>query len=68
VRHTPILSSHFETSVRGLYFVGPAAANSFGPMFRFVYGARFTAARIVPHLAQSPMRWPAPQRPALQAR
>src|SRR6185312_106449 len=34
-QYTPILSSHFETSVRGLYFVGPAAANSFGPMFRF---------------------------------
>lgn len=67
-QHSPVLSSHFETSVPGLHFVGPSSANAFGPMFRFVYGARFTAARIVPHLAQAPLRWPAPQRPALEAR
>ena len=32
----PVLSREFETSVPGLYLVGPAAAYSFGPMFRFV--------------------------------
>ena len=42
----PKLSSRFETSVRGLYFVGTASAYEFGPMLRFVCGAGFTARRI----------------------
>jgi thioredoxin reductase len=43
VDSTPILSSTFESSVPGLYFVGIAAANSFGPLMRFAYGAAFAA-------------------------
>ncbi len=43
---TPILSSTFESSVPGLYFAGAAAANSFGPVLRFAYGARFAAMRV----------------------
>ena len=66
--HAPILSSHFETSVPGLYFVGPASAPSFGPMFRFVYGAEFAAPRIAAHLARSAGRRSASVRPALAAR
>jgi thioredoxin reductase len=46
VESTPVLSSNFESSVRGLYFVGIAAANSFGPLMRFAYGAGFTARRL----------------------
>jgi thioredoxin reductase len=42
----PALNSHFEASVPGLYFAGPASASSFGPMFRFVYGAEFASKRI----------------------
>jgi Pyridine nucleotide-disulphide oxidoreductase len=42
----PILSSSFESSVRGLYFVGLAAANSFGPVMRFACGAGYTARRL----------------------
>ena len=42
----PTLSSRFETSVPGLYMIGPAAAGSFGPMLRFAYGARFVARRL----------------------
>jgi thioredoxin reductase len=42
----PILSSNFESSVPGLYFVGNAAAGSFGPLMRFVYGCNFAARRI----------------------
>jgi thioredoxin reductase len=49
----PILSAHFESSVPGLYFVGVASANSFGPLTRFAYGARFTARRLAHHLAAS---------------
>ena len=37
----PSLSMNFELSVKGLYFVGPMSAMSFGPMFRFVAGANF---------------------------
>jgi len=40
---TPVLSSTFESSVPGLYFVGVAAANSFGPVMRFAFGAGFAA-------------------------
>jgi lysine/ornithine N-monooxygenase len=50
VEKTPILSSNFESSVQGLYFVGPAAANSFGPTQRFAFGARFAARRLSRHL------------------
>jgi thioredoxin reductase len=46
VQNTPVLSSHFECSVKGLYFIGPAAANSFGPVQRFAVGARFAARRV----------------------
>jgi thioredoxin reductase len=48
---TPVLSRSFETSVKGLYMVGVASANSFGPMMRFAYGAGFTAKRISKDLA-----------------
>jgi hypothetical protein len=41
-----VLSSMFESSVPGLYFVGLAAANTFGPLMRFAFGARFAAERI----------------------
>lgn len=49
----PILNRHFESSVPGLYFVGAAAANSFGPLLRFAYGARFAAERVAASLARN---------------
>jgi cation diffusion facilitator CzcD-associated flavoprotein CzcO len=49
--HAPALSSHFESTVPGLYFVGPATANSFGPVMRFVAGAQFTAHRLAARLS-----------------
>jgi hypothetical protein len=51
VEHTPVLSSNFESSLPGLYFVGTSAANTFGPLLRFALGARFTARRLARHLA-----------------
>jgi hypothetical protein len=48
---SPRLSAHFESSVRGLYFVGPIAATSFGPVMRFAAGAHFTSRTISRHLA-----------------
>jgi thioredoxin reductase len=53
VEHTPVLSSNFESSVPGLYFVGASAANTFGPLLRFAFGAGFTARRLSRHLAKS---------------
>ena len=56
VDNTPVLSSNFESSVPGLYFVGISAANTFGPMLRFAVGAKFAAARLSGHLARSGLR------------
>lgn len=50
VQYTPILSDVFESSVDGLYAVGPLAANSFGPLMRFMVGAEFAAPRLANHL------------------
>ena len=52
VENTAILSDQFESSVPGLYFTGPAAANSFGPLMRFMVGAEFAAPRLAAHLAR----------------
>ncbi|MGA7255017.1 MAG: NAD(P)-binding domain-containing protein [Terracidiphilus sp.] len=51
VEDTPVLNRFFESSVRGLYFVGVASANSFGPLARFAYGAMYTSRRLSQHLA-----------------
>jgi cation diffusion facilitator CzcD-associated flavoprotein CzcO len=53
VEDTPKLSRQFESSVNGLYFVGMASANSFGPLTGFTRGARFTAKRLSSHLAHA---------------
>ena len=50
---TPRLSANFESSVPGLYFLGPLSANCFGPAMRFVLGADFTARRLCRHLAST---------------
>jgi thioredoxin reductase len=49
----PELSTHFESSVPGLSFVGAAAVNSFGPVLRFACGAGFAASRVSNHLART---------------
>jgi thioredoxin reductase len=36
----PSLNSHFETSVPGLFIVGAASSPVFGPIMRFMYGAK----------------------------
>jgi thioredoxin reductase len=53
VADTPILNRHFESSVPGLYFIGITAANSFGPLLRFAYGARFAAQRVARRLGRN---------------
>jgi len=46
----PKLSGNFETSYPGLYVVGPASANSFGPLMRFMTGAEYAAPVLAKHL------------------
>ena len=53
IEGAPVLDRNFASSVSGLYFVGLAAANSFGPLTRFAFGAGFTARRLSQHLAAS---------------
>lgn len=52
----PALDRFFQSSVKGLYFVGPVAAPSFGPLLRFVYGGGFTCRRLMKHLPASVRR------------
>jgi thioredoxin reductase len=53
VEGAPALDRHFESSVSGLYFVGVAAANSFGPLLRFAFGANFAAKRVAARLQRN---------------
>ena len=61
----PRLNRHFESSLEGLYFVGPLSAYSFGPLFRFVCGAAYTAPLVARHAAgrRGPLGFPG-KRPA----
>ena len=52
VARTPVLSRRFESSVPGLYFLGLAAAVSFGPLMRFMHGDAFAARRITEDLVR----------------
>jgi len=51
--NVPALSSHFESSVPGLFFVGASAVESFGPVLRFACGAKFAANRLSNHLTRA---------------
>jgi len=51
VEQSPVLSGSFESTVPGLYFVGTASANTFGPLMRFACGAEFVAHEVSNHLA-----------------
>jgi thioredoxin reductase len=51
VDEAPALDRKFQSSVPGLYFIGAAAANSFGPLLRFAFGAKYAAQRVSSHLA-----------------
>jgi len=53
---SPALSQSFESSQPGLYFIGVSAANSFGPVMRFAFGADWTARKLARHLAARALR------------
>jgi cation diffusion facilitator CzcD-associated flavoprotein CzcO len=48
----PVVSRGFESSVQGLYLVGPPALNSFGPLMRFMVGAEYVAPLVAARLAR----------------
>lgn len=56
VEASPALSTNFESSVPNLFFVGVAAANTFGPLLRFAFGAGFAAPRLSAHLRRTARR------------
>jgi cation diffusion facilitator CzcD-associated flavoprotein CzcO len=47
---TPKVDQHFESSLFGLYFAGPATAYSHGPAFRFIAGVWQTSKTIIPSI------------------
>jgi cation diffusion facilitator CzcD-associated flavoprotein CzcO len=51
LERSPRLNASFESSVSGLYFIGPASAMSFGPLFRFVVGAEYSVQVLSARLA-----------------
>jgi len=63
VNGAPVLSSGFESSMPGLYFAGITAANSFGPVMRFAFGAGFAARTVTRAVEKSLAREPAPASP-----
>jgi thioredoxin reductase len=46
----PLLDAHFETSIAGLFIVGIASAPTFGPVMRFMFGAKHVAPALARHL------------------
>ena len=45
-QQNPVLTHNYESSVPGLYFIGFASMDSFGPIYRFVIGAEATSLRL----------------------
>jgi cation diffusion facilitator CzcD-associated flavoprotein CzcO len=52
----PLLDRALQCSIAGLHFVGAASAHSFGPVMRFVYGAKHAAAFLAARLRKSRRR------------
>ena len=51
VAGTAAVDASYQTSVPGLYMIGPAVAPVFGPVMRFVYGSDHAATTVGRHLA-----------------
>ena len=50
----------YQSSVSGLYFIGPSVAPSMGPVMRFVFGSKHAATTVGRHLAAGPGRKSSP--------
>jgi thioredoxin reductase len=53
---SPFVFDNFETSVDGLYTIGLAAMDMFGPLLRFMVGSEFVAPRLATHLERQVQR------------
>ena len=53
---SPFVFDNFETSVDGLYAIGLAAMDMFGPLLRFMVGSEFVAPRLAAHLDKTVTR------------
>ncbi len=51
VARTAAVDASYQTSVPGLYMIGPAVAPVFGPVMRFVYGSAHAARTVARRLA-----------------
>ena len=51
VAGTAAVDGSYQTSVPGLYLIGPAVAPVFGPVMRFVYGSAHAAHTVARRLA-----------------
>jgi cation diffusion facilitator CzcD-associated flavoprotein CzcO len=54
------VSGDYQSSVPGLYFIGPSVAPTMGPVMRFVFGAKHAATTVGRHLAADSGRKPSP--------
>ena len=43
VAGSPVVGRDYQSSVAGLYFIGPVVAPTFGPVMRFVFGTAHAA-------------------------
>jgi FAD-dependent urate hydroxylase len=48
---SPVVGRDYQSSVAGLYFIGPAVAPTFGPAMRLVFGTRHAAPVVARQLA-----------------
>jgi FAD-dependent urate hydroxylase len=53
---SPVVGSGYQSSVPGLYFIGPAVAPSMGPVMRFVFGSAHAAKAVTRQLASTASR------------
>jgi FAD-dependent urate hydroxylase len=51
-----VVGTDYQSSVPGLYFMGPGVAPTFGPVMRFVYGADHAARAVAPALIATAWR------------
>jgi cation diffusion facilitator CzcD-associated flavoprotein CzcO len=56
ISRSPEVGPDYQSSIAGLYFIGPAVAPTFGPVMRFVHGSRHAAATVARSLADTPAR------------
>jgi FAD-dependent urate hydroxylase len=51
---SPVVGPDYQSSIPGLYFIGPAVAPTFGPVMRFVFGTWHAAPTVARQFTSSP--------------